>query len=338
MTQESKQNNKPMWMVRAGEGGILFKIFAEEKIMAVDWSIGDLADAKDRAGIQEKVEIEYRGRSNQAKGAVTAALSKFRFEIENGDWVITYHPETRQYMVGKVMGDYQYAPGQDGGGHVRKVDWHTQAKILRDRLSQPVRFSLGGMSTIFSIGDESKKEILSALENDGQADSAEAPQESEIAELDTPEKNWEAQVNSLIEDKIRQLSPREMEELVHYLLQAMGYSAILTAATKDGGYDVIASPDGLMFEKPRIMAEVKHWQKGKIGTPDMQQFIGAKGDSRGLYVCTGGFSSAAKSEAKNNNVITVDLEQLRQLIVKHYDKFDVEGRMLLPMTKLYLPK
>lgn len=48
-----------------------------------------------------------------------------------------------------------------------------------------------------------------------------------------------------------------MEKLVAGLLKAMGYYARATPHGPDGGRDVIASPDALGLESPRIIAEVK---------------------------------------------------------------------------------
>lgn len=53
------------------------------------------------------------------------------------------------------------------------------------------------------------------------------------------------------------------------MLKAMGYCARVTPKGPDGGRDVIASPDALGLESPRIVAEVKH-RKGTMGAPTMR--------------------------------------------------------------------
>ena len=81
-----------------------------------------------------------------------------------------------------------------------------------------------------------------------------------------------------------------MERLVAGLLKAMGYCARVTPKGPDGGLDVIASPDALGLESPRIVAEVKH-RKGAMGAPAVRSFIGGlRAGDRGLYVSTGGAS------------------------------------------------
>jgi restriction system protein len=148
------------------------------------------------------------------------------------------------------------------------------------------------------------------------------------------------QAHEFIKDKLTSLDEDEMEELVASILRAMGYKARRTPKGPDRGVDVKASPDGLDFEEPRIKAEVKHRQRTPMGSQEIRSFIGAlrEGD-RGLYVSTGGFSKDAKYEADRANVpvTLVNLDELAHLVVMHYEKFDSDGRSLVPLTKIYWP-
>ena len=67
------------------------------------------------------------------------------------------------------------------------------------------------------------------------------------------------------------------------MLKAMGYCARVTPKGPDGGRDVIASPDALGLESPRIVAEVKH-RKGAMGASAVRSFIGGlRAGDRGLH-------------------------------------------------------
>lgn len=106
----------------------------------------------------------------------------------------------------------------------------------------------------------------------------------------------------LIKDRVSQLGWEDMERLVAGMLKAMGYCARVTPKGPDGGRDVIASPDALGLESPRIVAEVKH-RKGAMGAPAVRSFIGGlRAGDRGLYVSTGGFTREARYEADRANV------------------------------------
>lgn len=77
-----------------------------------------------------------------------------------------------------------------------------------------------------------------------------------------------------------------------------------------------------------------------MGTKEIKSFIaGLRQGDKGLYVSTGGFSKDAKTEAERSNipVTLIDLDMLVKLIIQYYDKFDVETKTLIPLTKIYWP-
>jgi restriction system protein len=211
-------------------------------------------------------------------------------------------------------------------------------KVSRDQLSQKARNLLGSVLTLFSIKQYVVDEFLSILEGKvvvaDNSDDAESNEDVTLLKDDTA-----AQGHELIKDKIVRLAPDEMEELVAAILRAMGFKAKVSPKGPDRGVDVIASPDGLGLTQPRIKAEVKH-RGGSMGAPAIRGFIGAlrEGDS-GLYISTGGFSREARYEADRSTfpLTLVDLDDLADLIVSHYDSFDLEGRALIPLVRIYWP-
>ncbi len=77
-----------------------------------------------------------------------------------------------------------------------------------------------------------------------------------------------------------------------------------------------------------------------MGAPIIRGFIGAmrEGDS-GLFISTGGFTREARYEAERAAipVALVDLDDLSELIVTHDETFDLEGRVLVPLVRIYWP-
>jgi restriction system protein len=131
----------------------------------------------------------------------------------------------------------------------------------------------------------------------------------------------------------------EMQELVAGILRAMGYKTRVASKGPDRGVDIVASPDGLGLEHPRIRVEVKH-REGSIGANQLRSFIGCLTPSdRGLYVSTGGFSREARYEAERSltPVTLIDMDELADLLVKNYDSADTETKALIPLVKLYWP-
>ena len=130
-----------------------------------------------------------------------------------------------------------------------------------------------------------------------------------------------------------------MERLVAGMLNAMGYCARVMPKGPDGGRDVVASPDALGLESPRIVAEVKH-RKGAMGAPAVRSFIGGlRTGDRGLYVSTGGFTKEARYEADRATVPVrlLNLDDFVRYYVEVYDRADDETRSILPLTRIWWP-
>ena len=131
-----------------------------------------------------------------------------------------------------------------------------------------------------------------------------------------------------------------MEHLSAAILRAMGYKTRVMPKGPDRGVDVIASPDGLALEEPRIKVQVKHRPRTSIGSDDRRCFLGGlrEGD-KALYVSSGGFTREAKYEADRSIIplTLLALDELADLVVSHYESFDIEGRVLIPLVKVFFP-
>ena len=95
-------------------------------------------------------------------------LRRFKDEIHKGDYVVTYNPESRQYLIGEVTGEYAFNTKLLEYYHTHSVRWHEKV-VDRDALSTSTRNSLGAISTIFEIKDEAKEEMLKVLQGDNYA-------------------------------------------------------------------------------------------------------------------------------------------------------------------------
>jgi len=130
----------------------------------------------------------------------------------------------------------------------------------------------------------------------------------------------------------------DMEKLVAGILRAMGYKTLITERGSDRGRDIEASPDGMMLEEPRILVEVKH-HTGQMGRKEIGSFQNLIRGRKGIYVSTGGFSKEAKYEAERSTdqLTLIDADRLVKLIIQNYDNFDVDTKLLIPLSKIYWP-
>lgn len=269
-----------MWMVR-GESGSLYDAFREREVAAVGWS--QLAPhAKLGVGRKELTAMYQALEPQLKKGSVVAGASQvWRFvnEVAVGDWVVTYSPANRLYLVGKVVGQAEHHPewAEQGMALVRKVQWQQQ-ELPRDNLGTSTKNSLGSTLTLFEVPSDAVAEVFEALKG-----KPVTPKEDEAEEsIADPLADVEAQALERIKDRVSELDWDDMQQLVAGILRAMGYKTQVSPPGSDRGKDIVASPDGFGFEHPRIVVEVKH-RKGQMGSQDIRSFLGGRHkDDRGL--------------------------------------------------------
>lgn len=326
-------------MVRAGEGAFLIDRFKNENRVVIGWELGDLTNVKNPEEIKKLVRQKYHDKKDGHVYIAASQISKFLFDFNKGDYVISYDPQNRVYLIGEIKSDYIYDDKFFPDNtleycDVREVKW--LGEVNRDDLTTSTKNTLGAISTIFEINPDASSEILNALKGEK---IIEESLEKEDDELDTLKEDILAKSREFIKDKLIELDWEEMQELIAGLLRGMGYKTIVSAKGADRGRDIIASPDGLGLNEPRIVVEVKH-RKGQMGSNEIRSFTGGlRPGDKGLYVSIGGYSREAKYEAERSNypLTLVDGDMLVTLIIQYYDDFDSEARALIPLTKIYWP-
>ena len=325
------------WMIRAGRGGVYAQSWFEAGIIGIGWDFGraDIASMTKKQ-IRESYESSHPGESRGRVSAAVSQVSKFAHDMAKGSTVVMYDPETRLYHLGRVTGPC-VASSDDGMTYRRTVSWGRQAP--RDALLPASKNSLGGISTIFSVSDEVMADLGRAVGEKRSA--AKATQATDDAEDSDEDARYATFDNGFerIKDKILTVDPDDMEQLTAGLLRAMGYHARVTPKGLDGGRDVIASPDALGLEVPRIICEVKH-RKGSMGAPQLRAFIGGlRGGDRRLYVSTSGFTKKTRYEADRSNVPVrlLDLDGFARLYADFYDRTDEDARAILPLVRTWWP-
>jgi restriction system protein len=329
-----------MWMVRAGERGVLVDDFRTGSFVAIGWAeLGDMASLKSREQFSKAIDKAYPG-SRKMQVAVSAGQA-FRFvrEMKPGDRILTYDPGQREYLLGTITGEYGYKPTKDlPYPQVRTVKW--DGTVKRDALSVPTRNSLGAISTLFQLPPEAADEMEKRLAGTPVIPAAATDPVEEETQVDLIYKDIQNKAFEFIKDKITKLEWEEMQELVAGLLRAMGYKTRISPSGPDRGKDIVASPDGFGFESPRIVVEVKHRTSSAMGSQEVRSFLGGRHkDDKGLYVSTGGFSKDARYEAERASIplTLMDLDDLVRAILEHYERMDSDSQRLVSLRKIYWP-
>ena len=324
-----------MWMVRAGRAAYLIDEFEEKNCVAIGWGrLKDLSGVKSKKELAKLYEDAYSEDKKGKRAMAIGQIARFRFEMAKGDYVVTYNPEKRVYLVGKITSDYLHREDYVSDfSNIRKLNW--LGKVNRDDISTSTKNTVGAIMTLFLLSKSAKDEFLRLLSGE----KPEIVEEEEVEEVDELRKDVMEKGFEFIKDKILKLDWDEMESLVAGILRGMGYKTRKSAKGADRGVDIVASPDGLGLEQPRIRAEVKH-REGSIGASDLRSFIGGlRPSDRGLFVSTGGFSKEARYEAERSTipVSLIDIDELTNLLIENYDNLDNDTKALVPLVKLYWP-
>ncbi|MBC2650025.1 restriction endonuclease, partial [Citrobacter braakii] len=113
---------------------------------------------------------------------------------------------------------------------------------------------LGSTLTVFKVSEDAQKELLAlATGKSVSRPPKDLIEDSDV--LEDPLKGVQEIAFERIKDQINSLDWAEMQELVAGILRAMGYKTLVSPAGADRGKDIIASPDGFVFEPPRIVVE-----------------------------------------------------------------------------------
>ena len=142
-----------------------------------------------------------------------------------------------------------------------------------------------------------------------------------------------------VERYLRNMNPYGLQALVAALLKAMGYYVSwVSPPGPDKGTDILAHTDPLGTSTPRIKVQVKR-HENPISVDGLRSFMAVLGDHDvGIFVSTGGFTSAAEQEARTQEkrkITLVGLEKLFDLWVQHYDRISDADKRLLPLKPVY---
>lgn len=116
------------------------------------------------------------------------------------------------------------------------------------------------------------------------------------------------------------LSPRDFENLVARLLERIGYNVKLTAASRDGGVDILARRPGPLTAES-IIVECKHYPGRTVPVHEVRALYGIlshQGDAqRAILVTSGDFSQGCYHFARGQPIDLIDGKRLVGLLQKY---------------------
>jgi len=299
------------WVVRMGRGGEHVNKITSKKIIALGWSeIGSLFRYKNIDELRREIERAY------PKGAVAQTagqLWRFLKEVKKRDLVLVPVPFERKIIIAEVISDYYFK--KDGFDYHHRRNVKILKTVLRDDCSQQLKFSLGGLLTIFSVSDHAE-EIKALIEGGAKT------------ELVKTHKNiYDAVINRLFE-----LEAREFEKFVHHILNLAGFEAALTSQVGDKGVDVTGSLNAEGLAQIKLKVQVKRVHNS-LGVDEVLRTRGTLApDEHGCIITLSSFTKSAIEEAedeKKKPISLIDGKELVDLILSHYHDINEDYKRII---------
>lgn len=316
----------------------------DEKYVAISWErLGDLRQYPDREALKRALERFYPEDKARSRPISAGVLFRFAYEMAPGDLIVFPSKHDRMVNIGRVTGEYKYAPDDIAEfPNRRSVEW--QRSIPRDIFSQSALNEIGAYLTLFLIkghADEFSQKAGVALPPPQKSYADLIPEEPEDDTAATASISNQAEMSTsdfVIRQIMSELSGYQFELLVAHLLECMGYNTRVTQRSGDGGVDVIAHRDKLGFEPPIAKVQCKR-TTAAIGRPEVDQLLGTLGEGEyGLFVTLGSFNrQTVELERNRPKLRLIDGKQFVELFTQHYAQLAPRYRTLIPLKQIYVP-
>lgn len=305
--------------------------------ISIGWSeLGDLSGRHlDRENLKDLLAVAFPEAKAGAIPVWAGVLSRFMYEINVDDLVVSPDKASRTINIGRISGNFFYDKSASVHPNRRPVQW-LKTNIPRSDLPASALNEIGSAITLFEV--KRHKDLIERLLLD--APLQRIAQSDEVDELeDEPNaRRVETYSRDYVEGILRGIEPEQFENLVAGVLRAMGYHADVTQLSGDGGVDVLASKDPLRLEPPTIKVQVKR-TTSSIGGPAVQALIGtlaAGGSEHALFVTLGSYSNDAIHIARTRqDVRLLTGAQFIDLIFEYYEKLDAEWKRLIPLRLVH---
>jgi restriction system protein len=332
-----KAADPTIWGIHAGKFGEADDLFKKKGLVALSWNeMGDLSSLASRDEFRHRYEQIYPGSKPMNVANCAGQLYRFARETQSGDLVAYPSRASREVWFGRVKGAYAYRPDLDANyPKTRAVEWLKH--LPRTSFSQGALWEMGAAMSVFQVSKHAE-EVLAAIQG---KETVEPPQpEEEDAAVALVPEDIENQTRDFVLKRLAtQLKGHAPAGLVEDILRAMGYKTRLNPPGPDAGVDIVAHPDELGFQAPRIKVQVKSGL-GAVGGPDVKQLYGVlAAQESALFVALGTFTPQAKGfAAGKSNFRLVDGVELVELIYRYYDQLDGRYKAVIPLKRAFIPE
>jgi len=319
----------------------LVRKVTEEGVVAIGWSdVPNLIRLRTREAILNALRETYASDTPAMRLSVHAGIIyRFLHEVQPGDLVLVPLKVDDTIKIGRFTADPPFRDDNfhDDYVHCRRVEWLKD--VRRRDFTQDALYSIGSALTLSQPSTATEEQVRRLLEgktpvSKGAADTA-SDEEDTLAVL--IEQLAELR-ETFIAERIRQHKGHDYQIIVAGVLEALGYRVKIGPRGPDRKSDIIAHPDELGLQDPKIRVEVKS-SDGAVGVDEVRALAGAlQENERGLFVSRMGFTREAEVFAATKPRLSLMTgEQLVELILEHYERLPDRVRAWIPLRRVWIP-
>jgi restriction system protein len=330
-----------LWLVRAGSRGEGEDYALTNKIVGVGWAeLGDLSTVRSLDAIKQRLQEHFPDAKPSSASNQAGQLDAFTHRIKQDDLVALPLKTAPAVAFGRVTGGYRFDPkAPEQVRHQRPVEW-IREDVPRSEIDQDLLYSLGAFMTVCQIRRNNAEERIRALL------AGKPAAETATAEVPSDEGDEAAPVDfdRLSRDQIsKRIAARfhshELAQLVGEILRAEGFVTSVSPAGPDGGVDILAGQGSMGFDGAMLAVQVKSG-KQQADAPTLRELQGVMsnfGAARGLLVSWGGFTKAARAEARRLffQIRLWDSDALVDKITEVYERLPGETQAEIPLRRIW---
>jgi restriction system protein len=332
-----------LWTVRSGGDGAYEQEAVAQKIVGIGWGgLGDISKIDSREELMLHFATTLPNDSLASIRNQLAQVYAFRSRIQIGDLVALPLRNSASIAFGRITGGYKFVKdAHHYVSHQRSVEWIKE--VPRSLIDQDLLYSFGAFSTVFEVKrNDAEARIVALLSGTkmptpkpGDSKNVDTG-EDDISEVFDFELFARDQIRKVIEQKF---TGHGLAKLVGEILEAEGYTVLVSPEGPDGGVDVLAGSGKTGFEDPKIAVQVKSGNQ-TVDAPtlrDLQGTMSIFGATNGLVVSWGGFTSQALKDARKAflQVHTWNSDDIINHITANYDALSPETQSVLRLKKIW---
>jgi restriction system protein len=332
-----------IWLVRAGQHGEQEEAAIAKGLAIIGWEdLADLSKVQTREALASVMKSTYPDEAPKRLSNWTGQVWAFRERIQKDDLVVLPLKRRSAIAIGRVTGGYSYLVEAGEGLHTRPVKW-LRSDIPRSSFDQDILYSLGAFMTVCQISRNNAEERIRAVLA-GKPAPEMMPSNSEDPQNGT-EASAPTDIPQYAEDRIREYIEQKFKghglaRLVDAVLQAMGYTTVLSPPGPDGGVDIVAGRGSMGFDPPRLCVQVKS-SSSPANVEVIQRLHGSMrgvNADQGLFVSWGGFNSKVPAEARSQffSIRLWHSGDLIQALLDHYEKLNPDIQAELPLKRVWV--